>query len=156
MFIGNWVNNYVTSIGVPDFLPNLFVYTGITVRDLDRAVKFYTEVMGMKLVSRIENPFTNGEFAVVESNETSRLELNWYRDKKDYVNGDELDHLAFLVEDARKELKRLRALGVEIVKEPYESSNHVVFFVKDPDGIWLEIFSKKNKDAYPLGVNASN
>ena len=76
------------------------------------------------------------------SNETSRLELNWYRDKKDYINGDEIDHLAFLVEDARKELQRFRTLGVEIAKEPYESSNHVVFFAKDPDGIWLRFFQR--------------
>jgi hypothetical protein len=31
MFIENWVNKYVTSIGVTDFLSSVFVYTGITV-----------------------------------------------------------------------------------------------------------------------------
>jgi catechol 2,3-dioxygenase-like lactoylglutathione lyase family enzyme len=101
----------------------------------------------MKLVSRIKNPHTNGEFAVLTSKEGGpNLQLNWYENKKQYTNGDELDHPGFLVDDAYKELDRLKALGVEIAQEPHESSNHVVFFAKDPDGIWLEIFSKKHKE----------
>jgi catechol 2,3-dioxygenase-like lactoylglutathione lyase family enzyme len=79
--------------------------------------------------------------------------LNWYSNQKEYVNGDELDHLAFLVEDAYEELKRLRSLGVQIAKESYESSNHVIFFVKDPDVIWLKILSKKHEEAFPSNIN---
>ena len=123
-----------------------FSYTGIIVRDLERSIKFYRDIMGMKLKTRIVNPYTKGEFAVM-SNENRAgpdLELNWYPEKKDYVNGDELDHLGFLVPNARSELERLRQLGVEIAAEPYESENAIAFFAKDPDGIWIEIFSRKN------------
>jgi len=136
-------------------MSGIFIYTGITVRDLDRSIKFYTEIMGMKLLAKIKNPYTNGEFAELGSaeNEIPVLELNWYEDQSEYRSGDELDHLGFLVGDAKKELERLRSLGVEIAKEPYESSNHIVFFAKDPDGIWLEIFSKKHKDAFPVKIN---
>jgi lactoylglutathione lyase len=132
-----------------------FFYTGIAVSDLDRSVKFYTKVMGMKMVARIKNPHTNGEFAelVSREGELPTLELNWYADLKNYKTGDELDHLGFLVEDAYKELERFKKLGIEIAKEPYESKNHVIFFIKDPDGIWLEIVSKKHKDAIPLNVD---
>ncbi len=132
-----------------------FIYTGITVRDLDRSIKFYSEVMGMKLKARIKNPYTNGEFAqmVSREGELPSLELNWYADKKEYTSGDELDHLAFLVDDAHKELERLKKLGVEIAQQAYESKNHTVFFAKDPDGIWLEILSKSHDDAFPKGVN---
>jgi hypothetical protein len=49
-------------------------------------------------------------------------------------------------------LNRLKKLGVEIAQEPYESENHSVFFAKDPKGIWIEIFSKKRKAAYPKSV----
>src|SRR5579872_703580 len=132
-----------------------FFYTGITVRDLDRSIKFYTEIMGMRMVDRVKNPYTNGEFAelVSREGELPNLELNWYADKKDYKNGDELDHLGFLVEDAYKEIERFKKLGIEIAKEPYESKNHVIFFIKDPDGIWLEIISKKHKGAIPKNVD---
>jgi len=132
-----------------------FFYTGITVRDLDRSIKFYTEVMEMKLVARIKNPYTKGEFAelVSREGELPNLELNWYSDIKEYKNGDELDHLGFLVEDAHKELERFKELGIKIAKELYESKNHVIFFIRDPDGIWLEIVSKKHKDANPKNFN---
>jgi lactoylglutathione lyase len=131
-----------------------FFYTGITVRDLDRSIKFYTEVMGMKMVARIKNPHTDGEFAelVSREGEVPNLELNWYRDMKDYKNGDDLDHLGYLVDDEYAELERFKRLGIEIVKEPYESKNHVIFFIRDPDGIWLEIVSKKHKDANPRNI----
>ena len=132
-----------------------FFYTGIIVRDLDRSVKFYTEVMGMKLIDRIKNPYTNGEFAELASREGELpfLELNWYANLKDYSNGNELDHLGFLVEDAYSELERFKRLGVEIAQEPYESKNHVIFFAKDPDGIWIEVLSKKHKEAIPRNIS---
>jgi len=56
-----------------------FSYTGIIVRDLERSIKFYRDIMGMKLNARIMNPYTKGEFAVM-SNENGmgpNLELNW-------------------------------------------------------------------------------
>ena len=99
----------------------------------------------MKLKARIKNEYTNGEFAVLtnEEDDGHHLELNWYSGKKDYTNGDELDHLGFQVKDARSELERFRRLGITIAQEPYESENVVVFFAKDPNGIWLEIYSRK-------------
>jgi catechol 2,3-dioxygenase-like lactoylglutathione lyase family enzyme len=69
-----------------------------------------------------------------------------------YTNGDELDHLGFLVRNAYEELDRFEKLGVEIAQKPFETKNHVIFFAKDPDGIWLEIVSKKDKDAIPKNV----
>lgn len=110
-----------------------FFYTGIIVQDLDRSIKFYTEVMGMKLLGRMKNPYTNGEFAELASREGELpyLELNWYADKKVYANGDELDHLGFLVHNAYEELERLENLGVEIAQKPYEtkkSCNLLVLF----------------------------
>lgn len=131
-----------------------FCYTGITVKDLDESIKFYTKVMKMKLIARIKNPHTKGEFAELASRkgELPNLELNWYSKKSNYKSGDELDHLGFLVKDAKRELKRLKKLGVVIAQKPYESKNHIVFFAKDPNGIWIEIFSKKRKNGYPANV----
>jgi len=101
----------------------------------------------MKLKARIKNEFTKGEFAVLtnDSIDGPTLELNWYAGKKEYKEGDELDHLGFEVEDAHKELERFRTLGVEIAQEPYETENVVVFFAKDPNGIWVEVYSRKRK-----------
>ena len=101
----------------------------------------------MKLKARIKNEYTNGEFAVLtnDGDDGPDLELNWYADKKEYTSGDELDHLGFQVKDAHVELQRFRQLGIEIAREPYETENVVVFFAKDPNGIWVEIYSRKDK-----------
>ena len=40
-----------------------FGYTGIRVRDLDKAIQFFTSVLGMKLQGRIRAPLNKGEFA---------------------------------------------------------------------------------------------
>ena len=122
-----------------------FRYTGIIVKDLEQSIRFYSEIFSMKLKARIKNEYTNGEFAVLANEEGAgpTLELNWYADKRDYTNGDELDHLGFEVDDAREELERLHKLGIEIAQEPYETENVLVFFAKDPNGIWLEIYSRK-------------
>ena len=75
-----------------------FFYTGITVRDLDRSIKFYTEVMGMRMVARVKNPYTNGEFAelVSREEEVPQSGTQLVRRYERLQNGDELDHLGFL------------------------------------------------------------
>jgi catechol 2,3-dioxygenase-like lactoylglutathione lyase family enzyme len=65
-----------------------FFYTGIIVQDFDRSIKFYTEIMRMKLLTRVKNPYTNGEFAELASREGElpNLELNWYPSKKNALH----------------------------------------------------------------------
>src|SRR5881296_304279 len=77
-----------------------FTYTGVEVRDMDRAIAFYTKGMGMELLDRHEIPATKGEVAALRSKGSEQiLELNWYPRRR-YRSGSELDHLAFDVGDA--------------------------------------------------------
>lgn len=121
----------------------LFRYTGIRVTDLDRALAFYLNVPGMKLVRRVKVPETKGEFAVVRSEDSDHwLEINWYAGQTDR-SGDELDHIAFEVGDLDEALSDLRLKGIEPVSYVRESSNSRWTYIADPDGIWIEIFEKK-------------
>ncbi len=131
------------SKGRPRLVKARFVYTGIGVRDLDLSIKFYTETLGMKLIGRYKIPETNGEIAELRSPGSDQvLELNWYSDRKEYKNGDEVDHLAFEVDDAGKALAELKAEGVEVALEAFNEGHSLLAFVKDPDGIWIELASK--------------
>jgi lactoylglutathione lyase len=77
------------------------------VRDLDKAIAFYTDVLGMRLASRTKVAETKGEFAIVRSTESDHyLEINWY-DGQVYNSGDELDHIAFEVDDLTAALSEL-------------------------------------------------
>lgn len=123
-----------------------FLHTSITVKDMDKTIKFYIDNLGLKLVNRKEIPENNAEIAFLEENKTNfRIELTYWREKKDYSEGDQLDHLAFEVEDIDKSIADFRQKGVKIAKEPYSlsNSNKKIAFIIDPNGIWIELIQPK-------------
>ena len=123
-----------------------FAYTSIEVRDLERSIKFYTEKLGMKLMRRSKIAETNGEIAELRSPDGHQLlELNWYAEHNRYRSGDELDHLASDVEDVEKALAQLKAENVEVAMEPIDEGEGRLAFVKDPDGIWIELTGPREK-----------
>jgi lactoylglutathione lyase len=122
-----------------------FHYTGIRIRDLDRSIEFYTQVMGMKLIHRSKIPSVGGEIAVLNSPGSEQvLELNFYEDSSKYntpyVVGEGLDHLGFQVEDLEKTLSKFSKIGIEPFVEVDSGGLGKYVYVKDPDGIWLEIY----------------
>lgn len=120
------------------------LHTSITVRDMDASIKFYTENLGMKLSRRREIPQNNAEIAFLEMDGTEHaLELTFWKDKRDYTEGDQLDHIAFSVEDLDSFIGKMRSKGVEIAKEPYMLGNSRIAFIKDPSGIWIELIERK-------------
>jgi lactoylglutathione lyase len=120
------------------------LHTSITVKNLDESIGFYTEKIGMKLERRHEIKQNNAEIAFLGIDGTDhKVELTWWKDKKDYVEGDQLDHLAFGVPDLEEAINRLRAKKVEIAKEPYSLGSSKIAFVKDPNGIWIELIEAK-------------
>lgn len=120
----------------------VFVYTGIRVRDIDRSLKFYTEVLGLKLKSRIAIPGTGGEVVELADETGNELELNYYPEgskfHREYAAGEELDHLAFKVADAAKFIAYAESKGYP-VKLKVESESSSWSYIVDPDGIYIEI-----------------
>ena len=122
-----------------------FGYTGIRVRDLDKAIEFFTDTLGMRLQSRIKAPANKGEFAnLLTPNRKHWLEINWYADDSPvagpYREGDELDHLGFEVDDFDAAVQRLKAAGYPPAIGPVEDGEWKVAFFKVIDGIWLDIY----------------
>ncbi len=125
-----------------------FSYTGIRVKDMDESIRFYTEVLDMEIVDdrqRLEP--TKGEVVTLKSPDSDQLlELNHYEQDSPfwapYTNGEELDHLAFLVEDVIATVDELRKRGVEVLVEPYTIGGWAEAYVKDPNGIWIEFLPR--------------
>ena len=115
------------------------LHTMIRIGDLDRSIKFYTDVLGMKLLRRKDYPdgkFTlafvgygpETEHAVVE------LTYNWGTGKYDLGNG--FGHIALEVDDAYKACAEIKNRGGKVTREagPMKHGSTVIAFVEDPDG----------------------
>jgi lactoylglutathione lyase len=120
-------------------------YVGIQVRDLARSLTFYRGLLGMHVVRRERVAETGGEWVELQS-PGSRwiLELNWYPEgsaffRGPYRNGDELDHIAFECEDVERAYRELLAGGAAAAQAPFVEGGSLLAFVKDPDGIWIEL-----------------
>jgi lactoylglutathione lyase len=126
-----------------------FVYTGIRVKNMDKSIRFYTEIMGMKVAEKREKTVpTRGEVVTLKSpNSDQLLELNYYQKESEfyapYLNGEELDHLAFDVENLESCISELRRENIEIIVEPYAIGGWREAFIKDPNGIWIELLQRK-------------
>ena len=126
-----------------------FTYTGIRVQDLTRSLTFYTKVMGFKKVHR-GRMRAGGIFVQLKQPRSNQvLELNYYpRGTKYYErfkNGSELDHLAFWERDVDRKYKELLANGGSKAIDPFSEGSYRLAFVKDPDGIWIELLGKERK-----------
>jgi lactoylglutathione lyase len=126
-----------------------FIYTGIRVKNMDESIRFYTEVLGMKIAEKRERTEpTKGEVVTLKSpGSVQLLELNFYENDSPfyapYVNGEDLDHLAFDVESLESVVSSLKSKGVEVLVEPYQIGGWREAFIKDPNGIWIELLQRK-------------
>src|SRR5271157_3007599 len=102
-----------------------FVYTGIRVKNMEESVKFYTGVLGMIIAEPLQktSPTKGSVITLKSTNSEQLLELNHYEEESPfnspYVEGENLDHLAFDVQDLEATVKELKRQGVEVVVEPY-------------------------------------
>lgn len=128
-------------------MPRKMLHTSITVGDMDESIDFYETHFGMKLARRRRIDDNDAEIAFLESPGLDvALELTCWDDKgvEDLVEGDLLDHIAFSVDDAEAAVEELREAGVTIEHEPYtlSGSGSTLAFVRDPNGIWIELIER--------------
>ncbi len=123
------------------------LHTMIRVGDLDRSIKFYTEVLGMQLLRRKDYP--DGKFTLAfvgygPESEGAVIELthNWDTDHYDLGNG--FGHVALAVEDAYAACAEIKKRGGRVVREagPLKHGTTVIAFVEDPDGYKIELIQK--------------
>jgi len=124
------------------------LHTMLRVGNLERSIKFYTEVLGMQLLRQNDYPdgrFTLAFLAYGPESENTAIELthNWDADTYDLGNG--FGHIAIEVDDVYAAAEEIRSKGGAITREagPMKGSTTILAFAADPDGYKIELLSKK-------------
>jgi lactoylglutathione lyase len=116
--------------------------------DLERSVRFYTEVLGMRLLRQKDYP--DGKFTLAflgygseSDNTVIELTYNWGVDSYDMGSG--YGHIAIEVEDVYKATEDIRARDGKILREagPMNAGTTIIAFVEDPDGYPIELIGRK-------------
>ena len=124
------------------------LHTMLRVGDLDRAVKFYTEVLGMQLLRTTDRPDQKYALAFVgydAEEKTAVLELTYNYGVDKYEMGTAYGHVAIAVPDAYKACEEVKKRGGTVTREagPVKGGTTVIAFVQDPDGYKIELIQTR-------------
>ena len=125
------------------------LHTMLRVGELERSLKFYTEVLGMRLLRRHDYPegrFTLAFVGYGPESEGAVLELTHNWDTPSYELGAGYGHIALAVLDAYAACAEIKARGGKVVREagPMKHGDTVIAFVEDPDGYKIELIQHKS------------
>lgn len=125
-----------------------YLHTMVRVRDLDEALDFYCNKLGLTETKRMESE--PGRFTLVylaapkdkeqaAAQEAPLLELTYNWDPEEYTGGRNFGHLAFEVDDIYETCRKLLDAGVTINRPPRDG--HMAF-IRSPDEISIELLQK--------------
>ena len=117
------------------------IHENYNVSDLDKALAFYEQALG--LTEKRRKVAEDGSFIIVyignEDNDFE-IELTWLKDHpQKYDIGEEEFHLAFRTDDYEAAHKLHEEMGCIC----FENKAMGLYFIKDPDGYWLEIVPER-------------
>ncbi|MFC4270386.1 lactoylglutathione lyase [Sneathiella chungangensis] len=125
------------------------LHTMIRVKDLDKSLNFYCDILGMKLLRKTD--FPGGKFTLAfvgygDEKDSTVIELthNWDQEEP-YDIGNGFGHLALGVQDIYGVCDKLAAQGVNIPRPPgpMKHGTSVIAFIEDPDGYKVELIERK-------------
>ncbi len=120
------------------------LHTMLRVGNLEESLKFYCEILGMKLLRRKDYP--GGEFTLAfvgygDESDNSVIELTYNWGVEKYELGNAYGHIALGVDDIYATCEEIRHQGGKVVREPgpMKHGSTVIAFVEDPDGYKIEL-----------------
>ena len=133
------------------------LHTMLRVGNLQRAIDFYTQVLGMQLLRTSENPEYQYSLAFVGyeggNPGQAEIELTYNWGTETYDMGTAYGHIAVAVADAKAACEKIRAAGGNVTREagPVKGGTTVIAFVTDPDGYKIELI-QRDFDAAGAGL----
>ncbi len=118
-----------------------YLHTMIRVLDLDKALDFFVNKLGLLETGRRESEegrFTLVFLATAPGEPEVELTYNWDQ-KEPYATGRFFGHLAYSVENIYDYCERLQNEGVKILRPPRDGK---MAFIRSPDQISIEILQE--------------
>jgi len=124
------------------------LHTMLRVGDMKRSVKFYTEMLGMKLLRTTDRPEQKYSLAFVGYDTEERsavIELTYNYGVDKYDLGGAYGHIAIEMPDIKSMCDRVRTGGGKVTREPGpdKGGTTVIAFVEDPDGYKIEFIERR-------------
>ncbi|HMU55187.1 MAG TPA: VOC family protein [Nitrospira sp.] len=120
-----------------------FLHTRMRVSDLDRTIRFYTEVLGLEVLERKTSPRGSQLAFLKVPNSDELIELTSFPPSGPVRVQEDLVHLAFQVENLEDTIAALGAKGVPITDGPTTTSSGSRFiFIDAPDGYEIELIER--------------
>jgi len=124
------------------------LHTMLRVGDMQRSLRFYTEVLGMKLLRTTDRPEQKYSLAFVGYDDEERsavLELTYNYGVERYDLGGGFGHVAIGVPDVKGACERVRSSGGKVTRAagPVKGGTTVIAFVEDPDGYKIEFIERR-------------
>lgn len=116
-------------------------HTMIRVRDLDRALEFYRDFLGLHETRRVELGDDATLVFLADADEAYFIELTFNKDGRDYEAGDQFGHLAFWADDLEAVVAQVEARGWWYRRSKPDPGRYI--FIKDPDGYDIEILQTR-------------
>ena len=125
------------------------LHTMIRVGDLEKSIRFYSDVLGMRLLRRKDYPagrFTLAFMGYGDEADSSVIELTHNWDVNHYDIGDGFGHIAIEVADVYAACDEIRRRGGNVIREagPMKGGSTVIAFVEDPDGYKIELIGRRS------------
>lgn len=124
-----------------------FLHTMVRVKDIEKSLAFYTDVLNMKLdhKKRLEDCWL---YFLTDEENTCQIELTYNDETPDggYGLGSGFGHFAFSVDSLDEFTEKINKLGYSYLYPPFDlnGKGSKIAFIKDPDGYEIELIEKVN------------
>jgi lactoylglutathione lyase len=124
------------------------LHTMLRVGDLQRSVKFYTELLGMKVLRTTDRPEQKYSLTFVGYDTEERsavIELTYNYGVSKYELGGAYGHIALEMPDIKSMCEKVRTGGGKVTREPgpVKGGTTHIAFVEDPDGYKIEFIERR-------------
>ncbi len=123
------------------------LHTMLRVGNMQRAIDFYTQAMGMQLLRTTQRPDQHYDLAFVGyggNPDQAEIELTYNYGVSSYDLGTAYGHIAIGVADIHATCDKIRQAGGTITREPgaVKGGATMIAFVQDPDGYKIELIER--------------